>query len=134
MTSPIQILPLESAADDRGHSFYIPEEAVEFLGAIAEIHYATIVPGAVRGNHYHESRREAIFLDCSGEWRLAWRPTRMAASEEREFYDRRGTLVLVEAGVAHAIENTGDELIRLVSFSDGRFDPDDPDTPADLLL
>ncbi|MGA7927180.1 MAG: hypothetical protein WCA20_14450, partial [Candidatus Sulfotelmatobacter sp.] len=39
-----------------------PAEALDFLGRVADIHLTSTAPGAVRGNHYHWRRREAIVL------------------------------------------------------------------------
>ncbi len=49
----IQISELSNNGDVRGFSFTAPPAALNFLGRIADMHLASTLPGAVRGNHYH---------------------------------------------------------------------------------
>lgn len=126
--APLRFFEINNHADSRGDSYYLPREALDFVGAVDEIHCATIFPGATRGNHYHTGRREFIFLVYSDNWCLA-----SAYVESKQIttdhFDGQGAVVIqIEPGIAHAIKNTGNTSIRLVSFSNKRFDPENPDT------
>jgi dTDP-4-dehydrorhamnose 3,5-epimerase-like enzyme len=132
-TAPITIKRFDHCNDGRGESYRLPPEALDFLGGVAEMHVATIEPGAVRGNHSHRARREIILLSFTGRCKLAWRPEG-GETRTREFRDPGAVLLSVESGTAHAIQNTGDQPVRLISCSNGEFDPEKPDTIRQALL
>lgn len=136
---PLSVLRLEDRNDGRGSAFYLPDEALRWLGGVEEMHLVTIRPGAIRGNHVHHRRREVIVVRSEGPWELAWR----VAGEEGEgggevetqrFEGAQGVLLCVEPGVAHALKNLGDEELLVASCSSGRFDPGAPDTERVELL
>jgi len=131
---PLEFRWIENCADSRGDSYYIPSEAIDFVGAIDEIHVATIVPGAIRGNHYHTGRRECIFLIFSDSWRLAWIPLGAKDIATQDFEGRGAVLIQVQPNVVHAVKNIGKNLIHLASFSNKRHDPRNPDTFREVLL
>src|SRR5271169_5237418 len=58
----IQVSELRNGGDARGSSITTPSEALEFVERFADMHLASTAPGAMRGNHYHSRRREAIIL------------------------------------------------------------------------
>jgi dTDP-4-dehydrorhamnose 3,5-epimerase-like enzyme len=66
----IQILELGNTGDGRGFSFTMPHAALDFLECIADMHLASTAPGAVRGNHYHLRRHEAIVILPGTTWSL----------------------------------------------------------------
>ena len=132
-TPPITIEKFDHCDDGRGESYRLTPEALAFLGRVAETHIATIEPGAVRGNHFHRGRRELIFLSFTGRCKLAWRP-QGGETRTEEFRDPGAVLLLVERGTAHAIENTGNRPVQVVSCSNGEFDPENPDTIRQVLL
>jgi len=137
--APLSVLRLEDRDDGRGSAFHLPDEALRWLGGVAEMHLVTIRSGAIRGNHVHLRRREVIVVRSEGPWELAWR----AAGEEgevggeverRRFEEAQGVLLCVEAGVPHALKNLGDRELVVASCSNGRFDPGEPDTERVELL
>ncbi len=58
----IEISELENGGDARGLSFTLPPVALQLLGNVADLHLASTGPRAVRGNHYHVSKREIILV------------------------------------------------------------------------
>src|SRR6266849_457565 len=68
----VRIIRLTDTGDSRGSSFVTPVECLEFLGAVRDVHIATINPGAVRGNHYHQRRREVLCILHTDRWSLHW--------------------------------------------------------------
>jgi len=70
MTAKIQTSELDNSGDGRGFSFTAPSEALAFVGRTADVHLASTMPGAVRGNHYHLRRREAIVVLPGVNWSL----------------------------------------------------------------
>jgi len=119
----IQISKLGNSGDARGFSFTAPPEALDFLGRIADMHLASTLPGAVRGNHYHLRRREAIVLLPGAAWSLHWDEGEGMAAQYRNFDGSGAVLVLVSPGASHAVRNDGAGLLWLVACSSEPYDP-----------
>jgi hypothetical protein len=66
----IQISELSKTGDARGFSLTAPAEALDFLERVADIPLTSTAPGAVRGNHCHLCRREAIVMLPGAAWSL----------------------------------------------------------------
>ncbi len=130
---PLTVMKLEDRDDGRGASFYLPGEALEWLGGVAEVHLVAARPGAVRGNHLHRRRREQIVVRATGPWELAWRPPG-GDTARRTFREPGAVLLSVEPETPHAIRNLGEEELVILSFSSGGHHPDDPDTEEVVLL
>lgn len=123
MTEIIQITELSNSGDARGFSFTAPAEALAFVGRMADVHLASTKPGAVRGNHYHLRRREAIVVLPGAKWSLHWDEGDRSAAQHREFEGGRAVLVLVSPGASHAVRNDGDSNLWLVAISSETYDP-----------
>jgi oxalate decarboxylase/phosphoglucose isomerase-like protein (cupin superfamily) len=123
MTAKIEIRELGNSGDARGYSFTIPAEALEFVGRTADVHLASTKPGAVRGNHYHLRRREAIVVLPGATWSLHWDDSEGSPAQHREFNGGSAVLVLVAPGASHAVRNDGDDTLWLVAISSENYDP-----------
>lgn len=119
----IRILQLNNSGDGRGFSFTAPVEALDYVGRMADVHLASTKPGAVRGNHYHLKRREAIVVLPGTNWSFHWDEGDETAALHREFDGSRAVLVLVAPGASHAVRNDGEDLLWLVAISSERYDP-----------
>jgi oxalate decarboxylase/phosphoglucose isomerase-like protein (cupin superfamily) len=119
----IQISELSNSGDGRGFSFTAPLEALEYVGRMADVHLASTKPGAVRGNHYHLRRREAIVVLPGSKWSFHWDEGDETAAQHREFDGSHAVLVLVSPEASHAVRNNGEELLWLVAISSERYDP-----------
>jgi dTDP-4-dehydrorhamnose 3,5-epimerase-like enzyme len=119
----IQISELSNSGDGRGFSFTAPVEALEYVGRMADVHLASTKPGAVRGNHYHLRRREAIVVLPGVKWSFHWDEGEETAAQHREFDGSRAVLVLVARGASHAVRNDGEDLLWLVAISSESYDP-----------
>jgi hypothetical protein len=131
---PIELRWIENRGDLRGDSYYIPREAIDFVEAVDEIHFATILPNAIRGNHYHIGKKELILLIFSDSWRLAWAPLEAVDVTTQNIEGEGAILIKVQPKIVHAIKNTGRRPIHLASFSRKRYDPENPDTFQKVLL
>ena len=118
----IQISELNNSGDVRGLSFTAPTEALEFVGRMADIHLASTKPGAIRGNHYHLRRREAIIVLPGTKWSFHWDEDGSAA-QQRQFDGSCAVLVLVSPGASHAVRNDGVDILWLVAISSETYDP-----------
>ncbi len=123
MTAKLQITELKNSGDARGFSFTAPSEALAFVGRMADVHTASVKPGAVRGNHYHLRRREAIIVLPGATWSLHWDEAEGAPPQHRDFDGRSAVIVLVSPGQSHAVRNDGDIDLWLVTISSETYDP-----------
>lgn len=130
---PLSVVRLENRDDGRGDAFYLPGEALEWLGGVREVHLVAARPGKVRGNHLHRRRREVILVRARGPWELAWRPPG-GDTARRGFEGSGAWLLAVEPETAHAVRNLGEAELVILSCSSGRPRGDDRDTePVSLL-
>jgi len=123
MTAKIQVTELPPTGDARGSSFSTPGGALAFVGRMADVHLASTRPGAVRGNHYHLRRREAIVVLPGSKWSLHWDEGEGSQPQHRDFEGRAAVLVLVSPGASHAVRNDGAETLWLFAISSESYDP-----------
>jgi len=123
MESKVRITDLPDHGDARGYSFTAPAEALEFVGAIKDMHFASVLPGAVRGNHFHLRRREAIVILAESPWSFHWHNIGGATPQRADFSRTGATLILIVPGAAHAVRNDGNKVLSLVAFSSEPYDP-----------
>jgi oxalate decarboxylase/phosphoglucose isomerase-like protein (cupin superfamily) len=119
----VQIGELGNCGDARGLSFTAPAEALAFVGRMADVHLASTGPGAVRGNHYHLRRREAIIVLPGAKWSLHWDEGEGSVAQHRTFDGGVAVMVLVSPGASHAVRNDGDGTVWLVAISSETYDP-----------
>jgi oxalate decarboxylase/phosphoglucose isomerase-like protein (cupin superfamily) len=131
---PFEFHYIKYQGDERGDSYSLPQEAIDFVGRVEEIHVATIVPGAIRGNHFHADKKEATVLVFSDGCRLAWKPLNAGEPQQTDFDGKDAIVFKVLPNVIHAIKNTGNRPMILISFSNGRNDPQNPDTFRHTIL
>ncbi len=106
-----------SWADERGWGLR-PLEALPVERAeVEDLHVVSLRPGAVRGNHVHERGTEWLLV-CGGPAVAAWRAPGQSEVGRMEIPGDAPYLLEVPAGMEHAVENVGREIIHLVAFSD----------------
>ena len=125
MSSKIEVAELTDSGDARGYSFTLPADALAFLGRVADIHLSSMVPGSIRGNHYHLRRREAILVSSDSPWSWHWDEGDSTPPQHRDFAAGSLWMILVSPGASHAIRNDGAATIRLVALSSEPYDPDE---------
>ena len=125
MPAKVQIIELANFGDARGSSFTVPAEALAFVGRLADVHVASIVPGAVRGNHYHLRRREAIVVLPGVKWSLHWDEGEGSDAQHYSFNGASAVLVLISPGASHAVRNDddGSGTLWLAAISSEPYDP-----------
>jgi len=134
MERPVKIQQLDNPSDLRGWTFRIPEEALELLGEIHEMHMASIMPGCIRGNHMQLGRKEILFLHFETECQVAWAFRNSDQIHIQTFDGPGGVMVQIVPEIVHAIKNTGSEPAVLLACSDGAFDPEYKDTERRVVL
>jgi oxalate decarboxylase/phosphoglucose isomerase-like protein (cupin superfamily) len=123
MNGKIVVTELQNTGDARGFSFTAPAAALAFVGGMADVHLASTQPGAVRGNHYHLRRREAIVILPGAKWSLHWDEGENPSPRHREFDGGLAVMVLVSPGASHAVRNDSDATLWLVAISSESYDP-----------
>jgi len=123
MTTKVQITELNNRGDARGFSFTAPAEALAFVGRMADVHLASTEPGAVRGNHYHLRRREAIVVMPGPKWSFHWDEGDGCVAQHREFDGGRAVLILISPDASHAMRNDGNDTLWWVAISSETYDP-----------
>jgi oxalate decarboxylase/phosphoglucose isomerase-like protein (cupin superfamily) len=132
VTDQVEAYVLKEEGDERGRAWQIGK-GVDFLSAIEDIHLLTLNPGCVRGNHFHRDKREILIVEHDEEWVLLWDDGLEGEPQERRFEKAGVVTVLVPPGCAHAVENRGGGLMRIVAISDRRYDRSAPDTHRRVL-
>ena len=104
---------LEPPFDPQG-PVYDADEPIRYIACL------DLLPGTVRGNHYHKVKREFVYL-LRGEVSLIVRDVETGGRGTVSL--RGGELVLIEPGVAHAMVITGAGMA--VEFAQTRFNDAD---------
>jgi len=123
--SKVEIQDLTDYGDQRGFSFTVPAEALRFLCEIKDIHVAAILPGAVRGNHFHRKRREILILTYSSAWSFYWDEGYGTPAQQRRFQGSGAALISIRPGASHAVRNDGTGTLSLMAASSESYDPND---------
>jgi len=118
----IEISELGSPGDARGLNFSLPSRALDFLGRVVDVHFASAAPEAVRGNHFHLRKRRAIIVFPGPAWSLHWDEGENTAVRHRVFDGRGAVMVLVPPGSAHAVRNDGATPLSIVACSSELYD------------
>jgi len=98
-------------------------ELAQFHDSDLSVHYIAALElreGSVRGNHYHQTKVEHVYL-MRGEIELI--ALEMKSGERVEVVMQAGDLVVIQPGVAHAFRIRQPGLA--VEFAGTRFDPSD---------
>lgn len=119
----LSVTQLPNTGDSRGGSFTLPPAPLAFLGQAEDIHLASILPGAVRGNHFHTRRKEVLIVLHESNWRLYWDDGADTLVNTKTFEGQGAEIVFIEPGISHAIQNTGMQPLTLVGASSITFDP-----------
>jgi len=98
----------QAAPDPRGASFSLQPAQLDFLGTARDIHVASVLPGHVRGEHYHAERRELIVVIHEDDFSLHWDDGPATEVSRRTFAGAGVVAITVMPLAAHAIRNASD--------------------------
>lgn len=121
-----EIKNLNPHSDSRGWLVEMIKQD-EIAENIRQVYIATIEPGSVRGNHYHKERVEWFFI-VSGEAEICLEDIKTKERKVIEVSAANPQRITVFSGIAHAIENKGNQTVYLASAQNNVFDPQNPDT------
>lgn len=133
MIDGVTFTQLDPYTDARGWSIRPFDESRLANGDFASCHAVSLLPGAVRGNHFHKEQTEDIVL-VSGVCEFA--------ALNPETGERFGTIVsgeklfriTISPGIAHAFKNISDTIVYLFCVGDINFDPGAPDVFAHKVI
>lgn len=111
----LKIERLKRHQDPRGVVFEPLTAAMLRRGTLANVHVATMRPGAVRGNHRHLAATEYVCF--SGPIKLVVQD-RKGRQELLQFGESECARVKIGPGIAHAFVNTGPADTFIVCFVD----------------
>lgn len=121
------VVDLRDSGDTRGSSFSVPAELFAGAFPVADMHVATIAPGAIRGNHFHAVRREMLVIIATDRWSLHWDEGADTPVRQRKFTGPGAVLIRVPTGMSHAIRNDGAVPMQMMGLTDGPYDATRPD-------
>jgi len=130
----LSIIELAAHRDPRGEIFNIAAADLGFLGAARNLHFGTVTPRSVRGNHYHEQAKELLVVRFQDAWRFAWAASDCTEIQFRGFQQAGCVLIRIDTGIAHAVENLGVTDLSILSVTNRPYQPDDPDTFTRRLI
>ena len=130
----MKIKPLINTGDHRGFSSTVTRQQFGLPEHLQELHCNTLVPGQVRGNHFHKVRGEIILVFHSGSCCVAWDDADGTTIANENFDGNGAFLIEVEPLRSHAIKNTGTLPLTIVALSDFRWTPEHPDTYPRVIL
>lgn len=118
---------LDQKVDNRGRVLEVLRREHVPEGSFGQIYMFTGSPGSTKGNHFHTRKTEWFFV-ISGEGELILFDQK---SQERQSITLNGThpqVVMIPAGTAHAMRNTGETEMVVLAYITEPYDPQDPDT------
>jgi UDP-2-acetamido-2,6-beta-L-arabino-hexul-4-ose reductase len=118
---------LEIKKDERGSLI----EVFKFLG-VGQVFYSTTNPGFTRGNHYH-TRKIERFCVIEGEGLIRLRNRETNEIKEYKVSGKNPETVEMTIGWTHNIKNVGEGEMKLIVWANEVFDPNDPDTFAEIV-
>ena len=114
--------------------FRLQKRELAYLFSINEMHFGEILPGHVRGNHYHVDKKEMLIVRYADTWKLVWGSVDGLGPRKRIFEGKGTVRVEIDAGVPHAVKNEGSAPLVLISLSDAESAADGGDTVRFVLI
>ena len=131
------IKELVKSEDKRGFlvEFLKSSELAEDEKHFGQIYLTTIKGECVRGNHYHQRKRE-FYVIMSGKASLVLEDINTKERKEFEIDASEGNLVRISVGrnVAHAIKNISDQDVILCAYTNKEYDENAIDQEVYKLL
>jgi dTDP-4-dehydrorhamnose 3,5-epimerase-like enzyme len=121
----VRFVRIEDRGDARGALFRIPGELIELLGAVGDIHFGEIRPGATRGNHAHAGNAELILFQWNDRCQIAYDQGEGQPATILNLEGHGAAALYVPPLCAHAFRNTGTEVMGFTSLPSSSYDISD---------
>jgi len=125
--SGLRVTVLKDSGDDRGGSFPVPDWCFEGGFTVRDAHLSTLLPGHIRGNHFHVARHEVLLVMSADRWSLHWDNGIGTPIEVQIFNGTSAVVIQVPPHSSHAIRNDGSLPLHIAGLTDGPYDPTAPD-------
>jgi dTDP-4-dehydrorhamnose 3,5-epimerase-like enzyme len=123
----LEVTEVGDSGDGRGTSFPVPAGCFGEGFSVLDAHLSTLLPGHIRGNHFHVARNEILMVMSTGAWSLHWDTGEGTPLSIREFDGSTAVLIRVSPHASHAIRNDGERPLQIIGLTDGPYDPAAPD-------
>lgn len=132
-----RIISCQKKIDNRGYllNFLSGNDMDRKSKLLGQIYFVTFEkPGAVRGNHYHSSKRE-WFAVLEGKIKIIFEDVKTKKREEFILEGKGDSYQLVSIGknIAHAFKNISGKA-TMINYSDKPYNPASPDSTPYLLI
>jgi hypothetical protein len=105
VSNDLPVYELDDSTDDRGVSFSLLERQLDLIGAVKDVHIASIGQGKIRGNHYHAEHGELITVVFRDRWSLHWDTGEGTPTRHRDFSGVGAVVVAPPLNWSHAVRN-----------------------------
>jgi UDP-2-acetamido-2,6-beta-L-arabino-hexul-4-ose reductase len=128
---PFEEIQLESHPDKRGNLFEVLQFKDQNIPAEGHLYTLSIMPGARRGDHYHEHKRE--WFTC------VWGECVILAEEKNGTKHKvllsaeHPSLLYFAPYTAHTLINVSSVPAVLVSYGSTQYDPVNPDQISKII-
>ena len=129
--TPFEMIELETHPDSRGNLFEILRFKDQQVPGEGYIYCLTLSPGARRGDHYHEIKRE---------WCVCVSGAVTVLAEEKDGTQHKvvlsaahPTVVYFAPFTAHTVINEGSETAAVVFYGSKQYDQENPDTISKII-
>ena len=119
----VKLKHLEPKSDKRGWLSNLPEQVVT---QTKHAFIATILPGHIRGSHYHKQKTEWI-IPIAGKCWLKLIDVASGAITETEIDASQPSVITVPINVEVKVINNFPEPAAILALFDTPFDPENPD-------
>jgi UDP-2-acetamido-2,6-beta-L-arabino-hexul-4-ose reductase len=125
----MEAIKLEIKSDERGWLAEVLRREQLHPGreGFGQFFVTTAHPGVSKGHHYH-LRKHEWFCVIKGRGLLVFENIDTGQREELEMGEANMVTVEIPLRTAHAIKNTGSEMMYLLAYTDESHNPQDPDT------
>jgi oxalate decarboxylase/phosphoglucose isomerase-like protein (cupin superfamily) len=125
--SELIVTVLKDSGDGRGSSFPVPEGCFASGFPVRDAHLSTLMPGHVRGDHFHVARHEILLVMSVDRWSLHWDTGDGTPVDVRLFDGPGAAVIRVPPHASHAIRNDGSTPLQIIGLTDGPYDAAAPD-------
>lgn len=102
-------------------------------GLFGQILITAVLPGVVKGNHYH-TRKTEWFLVVKGSGEIMTKHVRTGSSQRILVNETPPVVVRISPYVAHAIRNKCEQVMHTIVYCDEPFRSEDPDTYPERVI
>ena len=127
VSNDLPVYKLDDSTDDRGLSFSLLERQLGLIGALKDVHIASIGQGRIRGNHCDAHHGELITVVFRDRWSRHWDTGAGTPAHRRDFSGVGAVVVAPPLNWSHAVRNDSAADLWIFVGSDRPLDGHDDD-------